>query len=397
MPRLVTLCAVLLLGLPAAGQAAGRASPAEVVRRFAAELNEPYAQARPCRWLSARVRPLVETNAFIGLDPWLADFYAPKLRSRDCDLMVRLFGDFSADDEDGFRTRVAVGSVRSVARRGGTVQLRVAVTQRFSERRRLQRTEADVFLLRERGAWRVVAASRLWRLWPESRSPRSFAGLGRHLRWLERLGRRMRAYERALVRSWRRNRTAVATMTLSLPAPGSSRDDPLHDVLGPQLRRIADQRAATVDLRSASLSTAGGTVAFELRFRGAVPKEAQIDLRLLQLRRHHRHPPRPVSVPIEGRWRVSLHDGWASAWGEHELAALPGLQVSAVGDTLRLVGGAELRGRYGRIDLSRPLTWSVRTVERIPGGRPFGGTWSDQIPSWNDPAGIERLEHPPPG
>lgn len=396
MARLVLLCAALLLTLPPTTQAAGPASPAEVVRRFAADLNAPYEQARPCRWLSERVRPLVDSPFSFGVEPWLASIYAPQPGERRCDLWVLLYGALSGSDRDGFRTRVAVTSTSLFARRGGVVQFRVGLGERHGERRRLRQSTTDVFLLRERGAWRIVAAGRLWRMWSGNR-PRSLAELPRHLRRLRRAGRAVRAAEQALIRRYLRLRTPIATTPLPLPASGSSREDPLHDVLGPRLRRIADQHRATVDLRGASLSTEGGTVAFELRFRDVVPEEAEIELLLTQLRRRA-GTPLPVPVPVEGRWRVSLHDGWASAWDlDERLIAIRGLRASAEGGTLRLLGGADLRGRYGRIDLSRPLTWSVRTIERIPGSELPGDSWSDQVPSWDGPAGTEDVAHPPPG
>lgn len=398
---LVVAASAQTAGVSEAEGAAPAASPAEVVRRFAAELNAPHASARPCRLLSARLIPLVDSPMLTGAEPWLAESYTPQLRRRGCDRTVRLYGAFSASDKSGFRTHVEIHGLRLVGRRGDKVHLCVTVAERFQGQRSAQRTESDVFLLRERGAWRIVSAGLLWHPWTDLQLPRSHAELLSHLRLLRGAVRGVRAHERRLIGSYLRHRAPVETSPLPWTGPSSSADDPLRDVeRGWFGRRVRDQERPAVDLRGASLSTAGGTVAFELRFRGSVPADCSIVLTLTELRRR---PRLPVPEPIRAEWSVSLHDGWASAWGgEHGLTALAGLRASAVGDTLRLVGAADLIGvgfdeRRMPIDLSRPLAWRVAAVERIPGGTGLlTRAATDRLPNGDDPADADGIGHPPP-
>lgn len=397
MARLVVLCAALLLTLPAAAQAAGPAAPAEVVRRFAAELNAPYERARPCTWLSARVRPLVDSPEVAGADLRRLDSHSRAARRRGCERFVSMFQRHTEDLCCGHRwLRSAIGSARTIARHGRALHVRVALVERFTGRPP-RRSSADVFLLREHGRWRIVSPGRLWR-WRltgplptfSASPPRTFAELPRYLRWLRRAGRRAREIERSFVRAILRARTRIATTPLSLPVRGSVADDPLRDVLGPFGRRLRDQDRSAVDLRGAALSTAGGRIAFALRFRGSVPRSATVELQLLQLQRWSEQADLAL---VERQWSVLLDDGWASAWdGDEGPAPIPGLRASVAGDTLLLLGGD---GTGRSIDLARSLTWSASAYERAP-DEETRIWWRDVLPNRSDAENGSGIYHPAP-
>lgn len=350
-------------------------SPKAVVQRFVAGVDARDVEARPCAFLSRRLRALIDSPVYLGRDPRFPDSYRARDEVRACDVAVALIGGF---DEDGWRGTRLVRTA-FVARHGNRVQLRATVVRRFRERPQARRAVADVFLLREDGAWRIVSPSLLWEIGLDDGDPRTFAELRRHLRWLAGLDARARGYERRLIRGYLTTRTPIAAEPLPFAGRGSEAGDALGDVHHSNEERGAVVRPApTVDLRGAALRSDAGTLTFELRFRGAVPADATLDLHASQGRQ----------VPGTARerafaattWTVSLHDGWASArLGDlDQPQPLRGLRASADGETLRLsLPASALRGQ---VRFARPFRWSLSAFAQVTGSDRLGDVWTDGLP-----------------
>ncbi len=386
LPHVRRALASALLALAAApGAAAARTpqelaalTPEQVARAFVGAVNERDPSTPKCELLSMRLRAPLSSPALLGLDTRYPESYTPATLLRGCDTLIGAYNGYVEDCCEDQWTRTDAGAATVVARRGDALQLRVRVMRHFEQRPRRRPGVADVFLLREQGAWRIVSPSLLWELGAGGDPPASFAQLPRYLRALARAARATRREQRRQVRDYLATRVRPQAEPLPWSGSASAVADAERDVVDQGGDAVADQQAPDVDLTGAALRSAGGTLTFELRFRGPVPAEAGIDVTLLQ--------PDGRDGVKSSDWRLSLHDGWASAWNgdvERPLAHR-GLRASVAGATLRFALPA--RQVRGHLRLERPFRWAVTSWHAAPSDRdplrdPARLVWMDDAPA----------------
>ncbi|HST43147.1 MAG TPA: hypothetical protein VLK58_26715 [Conexibacter sp.] len=283
-----------------------------------------------------------------------------------CDAFVGIFNGYR-DDTGNRWTSTAIGTAVVVEQGVDVSHLRVEVMRRFDDGSALA-ADADVFLVREDGAWRLAVPSLLWEFSDSDLGtpPTALAQLPPLLDALRREVEGKRAIEEGIVRDYLATRTRLASRPLRWTGATSSAVDPLRDIVSQSGERIADQTSPRNDLRGASLRSDGQTLTFELRFRDRVPRELGISFGLQQLRWESRR--RGTTLGVTARWSVQLADGWASAErGDAEQPeAIADVRASASGRTVRLAlpAGAVRE----EVRLGRPFRWQLETWQAPPIG-----------------------------
>lgn len=377
----LTAGAAALAGPPAAGaQVPPPATPQQLAERFFTELT---AKRPVCALLGRPLRDLLVAPDLIGLDPRLPESYVEPNRLRACDAAVKRWnGTFTDPEWDRWLSSRRAGPITVAEERDGVVHLRVPLVRRLqreeSRRRYRERVVADAFAVVEDGQWKLAWPGRLWELTPDvhGRPPATLAQLPRYLGAIGRAVAAAEAERRQIAADYVATRVPIEAEPLPFGGRGSRARDPRGDVLTPRRRRVRDQRRATVDVVGVAARIDGGRLTFELRFRGPVPPDLDVDVRLEQ-----------VSRGSDSELEISLDDEtWASAWREVGLEeitieGLRGLRVSRVGSVLR--ASLPWAVAAGQVRADRPFRWHLTAWAAPRAGRP-GEAWVDDVPNPGD-------------